>query len=183
MFWGCSGGALGAFAGCSGGILGESPQNTFRTAPEHSQNTLGTPSEHHQETPRTPPDQTPSCFPGGTHRGKAAWGYTSGGLQLTRSKQALPDPAKTSAVRQLSSSAAAPPQQRKFSSHQPPTTDLGARQMCIPKELVPDVLPRGDNLGVDLGVFWGCSGGVPGVISGCSGKFWGYSGGIPPEYI
>ena len=34
--------------------------------------------------------------------------------------------------------------------------------MCTPKELVPDVLPRGDNLGVDLGVFWRCFGDVPG---------------------
>ena len=41
--------------------------------------------------------------------------------------------------------------------------------MCTPKELVPDVLPRGDNLGVDLGVFWGCSGVVLGLFWGCSG--------------
>ena len=41
--------------------------------------------------------------------------------------------------------------------------------MCTPKELVPDVLPGGDNLGVDLGVFWRCFGSVLGVFWACSG--------------
>ena len=60
--------------------------------------------------------------------------------------------------------------------------------MCTgtPKEL-PDVLPRGDNLGVDVEVFWGCFGGVLGEFRRCSGGvpeiFWGYSGGISLEYV
>ena len=55
---------------------------------------------------------------------------------------------------------------------------IGDRQMCTPKELVPDVLPPGDNLGVDLGMFWGCSGDVLGVFQGCSGSVLGCSEGV-----
>ena len=55
--------------------------------------------------------------------------------------------------------------------------------MCTPGELVPDVLPRRVNLGVDLGVFWVCSGGVLGVFRGCSGGVLGVfrtcSGSVP----
>ena len=58
--------------------------------------------------------------------------------------------------------------------------------MCTPEELVPDVLPPGDNLEVDLemfwsvlGLFWKCSRGVLEVFRWSSGGILGN----PPEYV